>query len=109
MPLMPNLIISRYEEMCALSAQMVTAAQSNDWEHLVQLERKVAALRDALMRDDDNSALGDGERESKARMIQRILEDDAEVRRHTEPWMDDLRRFLGGAARRRQVERAYGA
>jgi flagellar protein FliT len=41
-------------------------------------------------------------------MIQRILKDDAEVRRHTEPWMEQVRRFLNGDARKRQVDRAYG-
>ena len=107
MPFMPT-PISRYEEICALSAQMVAAARANDWQRLVALEHDVASLRDALMQDDDNSTLSDAERENKARMIQRILEDDAEVRRHTEPWMDDLRRFLGGTAKKRQVERAYG-
>ena len=105
---MPSQIISRYEEICALSAQMVAAARANDWDRLVELEHSVAALRDCLLREDDNSALDDAEREAKARMIQRILEDDAEVRRHTEPWMDDLRRLLGGAAKKRQLARAYG-
>jgi len=107
MLLMPSQIISRYEEICALSARMVAAARSNDWDQLMVLEHSVALLRDGLLREDDNSALNDAERESKARMIQRILEDDAEVRRHTEPWMDDLRRFLGGAAKKRQLARAY--
>ena len=106
MLLMPSQI-SRYEEMCALSAQMVAAARASDWDQLVSLEHQVAQLRDALA-EDDGSTLDDAERESKARMIQRILEDDAEVRRHTEPWMDDLRRLLGGAAKKRQIERAYG-
>ena len=100
--------ISRYEEICALSAQMVAAARANDWDRLVALEHDVAAVRDGLLRDDDNNALSEAERESKARMIQRILDDDAEVRRHTEPWMDDLRRLLGGAAKKRQLARAYG-
>ena len=108
MRLMPSQIISRYEEICALSAQMVAAAQANDWDRLVELEHSVAALRDSLMREDDNIAMSEAEREHKARMIQRILDDDAEVRRHTEPWMDDLRRLLGGAAKKRQLERAYG-
>ena len=107
MLLMPSQI-SRYEEICALSAQMVAAARANDWDRLVALEHDVAAVRDGLLHDDDNNALSEAERESKARMIQRILDDDAEVRRHTEPWMDDLRRLLGGAAKKRQLARANG-
>lgn len=99
--------IRHYEEMRALSAKMVAAARARDWETLVALERSVAKLRDALL-DDDNAALSDAEKETKARLIQCILEDDAEVRRHTEPQMEEVRRFLGNAAKKRQIERAYG-
>jgi flagellar protein FliT len=45
----------------------------------------------------------------KRSLIQRILEDDAEVRRHTEPWMEHVRQFLGDGLRRRDVEKAYAA
>lgn len=105
MLLMPSQI-TLYEDMSALSAQMVIAARAQDWEALVALERAVAALRDTLVNDDDS--LSEPELERKTRLIQRILDDDAEVRRHTEPWMEQLRQFLGGA-NRRQDERSCGA
>jgi len=100
--------ISRYEEMCALSARMVEAARGQDWDALVALEKSVAALRQVLA-DEDNSGLSSADIERKAALIRQILLDDAEVRRHTEPWMEHLRRYLGDAARKRQVDRAYGA
>lgn len=101
--------ISRYQQISTLSTQMVEAARAGDWDNLVVLERAVVVLRDALMTDDDNGALSEQDLELKAQLIQRILDNDAEVRRHTEPWMEHLRQFLGGASKRRQVERAYGA
>lgn len=101
--------ISLYEEMGALSARMVDAARANDWESLITLESAVAVLRGKLMSEDSNVDLTDAELERKTRLIQRILEDDAEVRRHTEPWMEQVRKFLGSGAKQRQVERAYGA
>jgi flagellar protein FliT len=101
--------IDIYEEMSALSARMVEAAQANDWENLIGLEKSVVALRRLLEVDDDNSRLSAREFELKRTLIQRILDDDAEVRRHTEPWMEQVRQFLGGSARRKQVEGAYGA
>jgi flagellar protein FliT len=101
--------IDIYEEMSALSARMVDAARANDWENLIQLEKSVVALRRLLTLDDDNSRLTPGEVEMKRSLIQRILDDDAEIRRHTEPWMEQVRQFLGGNARRKQVESAYGA
>ncbi|HMX16137.1 MAG TPA: flagellar protein FliT [Rhodocyclaceae bacterium] len=101
-----------YQQMSALSAEMVEAARQGDWDRLIRLEKSVAALRDALIAQDAADPKGGAlatEQEQKALLIQRILEDDAEIRRHTEPWMEKVRQFLGGNAKRRQVELAYGA
>lgn len=105
--LMPSQI-ELYQQMSALSADMVAAAQTQDWDRLVELERAVSALRDKLMTDDGGN-LDENERTAKAALIQRILDDDAEIRRHTEPWMEHVRKFLGDGARQRQIEKAYGA
>ena len=101
--------IDLYQEMSTLSASMVEAAQSHDWDELISLEQRVASLRNSLMADDDNSRLSPGERTLKAALIQRILDDDAEIRRHTEPWMEHVRHFLGDARVKRRVDQAYGA
>lgn len=101
--------IEIYQEMSTLSSRMVEAARANDWDSLIRLEKSVVALRLSLAADDDNSRLTAAEIEAKRTLIQRILDDDAEIRRHTEPWMEQVRQFLGGSARRKQVESAYGA
>ncbi|MFZ5464031.1 MAG: flagellar protein FliT [Pseudomonadota bacterium] len=100
--------LQMYETMSALSAQMVAAAQANDWERLVALEKDCAGLARHLQ-GAEPLALSAEERGRKAELIRRILSDDAEVRRHTEPWMEHVRQFLGGAARERKVRDAYGA
>lgn len=101
--------IELYEEMSLLSSRMVDAARAGDWDNLIELEHGVAGLRDALMAtpEDHNSLATDLDR--RRSLIQRILEDDAEVRRHTEPWMEHVRRYLGDSARRHDVEAAYAA
>ncbi len=100
--------IEIYEQMCALSTRMVEAARASDWEGLIDLEHSVEGLRQTLLRDgnsgEDNPRLAERKRE----LIQRILRDDAEVRRHTEPWMEQVRRFLTGNVRKHQVDQAYG-
>ena len=101
--------IELYEEMTVLSARMVEAARRNDWDSLIELERSVSELRLRLAGEDDNGRLDLIERERKAALIQRILADDAEIRRHTEPWMEQVRQFLGGARKKRQVDQTYGA
>ncbi|MDP2823774.1 MAG: flagellar protein FliT [Sulfuritalea sp.] len=101
--------IELYEEMSLLSSRMVEAARAGDWDNLIELEHGVSSLRNALMAtpEDSNSPATDLNR--RRSLIQRILEDDAEVRRHTEPWMEHVRKYLGDSARRRDVEKAYAA
>ncbi len=97
--------IELYEELSFLSARMVEAARANDWESLVELERDISGLRGTLAALGDNNALAT-DLTRKLSLIQRILEDDAEVRRHTEPWMERLRQFLGDQARRGEVRQS---
>ena len=88
--------IEIYEDMSQLSARMVEAARIQDWTLLASLEESVAKLRKTLEADDDIGVLSADESERKRTLIQQILEDDAEVRRHTEPWMEQLCRLLNG-------------
>ena len=104
--------LDRYEEIRALSSEMVDAARLNDWERLVTLERRVGVLRDELIANagfSPEAVAGTPETERKRGLIQQILEDDAEIRRHTEPWMEHVRQFLGSQNHRRQVQHAYAA
>lgn len=87
--------IKLYEEISTLSQHMVNAAQANNWDRLVELECRVAALRNKLIASDASLALSTPELLHKQGLIQQILEDDAEIRRHTEPWMERVRHFLG--------------
>jgi flagellar protein FliT len=101
--------IELYEEMSLLSSRMVAAARAGEWDCLIELEHGVTHLRNTLMATaDDGSALASDQIRKRA-LIQRILEDDAEVRRHTEPWMEHVRKYLGDTTRRRDVQNAYAA
>jgi flagellar protein FliT len=101
--------IELYEEMSLLSSRMVEAARAGDWDNLIELEHGVASLRNTLMAtpEDSNAPATDVAR--RRSLIQCILEDDAEVRRHTEPWMEHVRKYLGDSTRRRDVQKAYAA
>ena len=101
--------IELYEEMSLLSSRMVDAARAGEWDNLIELELGVAGLRNALMATPEDSSAPGADLDRRRNLIQRILEDDAEVRRHTEPWMEHVRKYLGNSARRRDVEKAYAA
>ena len=104
--------IQLYKQMSRLSTRMVRAARASDWDRLIELEREVAALRDAL---GENAVLDvtagdvglDAEVGEKRRLIQLILQDDAEVRRHTEPWMEKVRMFLGQDHQRQNFDQPF--
>ncbi|MBU0603782.1 MAG: flagellar protein FliT [Gammaproteobacteria bacterium] len=82
------------EDMRQLSSHMVDAARANDWDRLVSLEQNVSALRSRIA-DNDEPAATPAERARKIELMRQILADDAEVRRHVEPWMQQVKVFLG--------------
>ena len=105
--------IELYRQMSVLSARMVRAARASDWDRLIDLETEVAALREALGESvvlDPSTGGGDSldvEVGEKRRLIQSILRDDAEVRRHTEPWMEKVRMFLGQDNQRSNYDQPF--
>lgn len=104
--------LNLYESMSGLSAQMAEAARANDWNQLSALEHQVSSLREQMVEQDPrqpNTALSETERRRKVELIKRILADDREVRRHTDPWMDSMRQMLGGNVRGRAMRNAYTA
>lgn len=101
--------IDIFESMHAISAGMAKAAAACDWDRLVALEQECARLARQIEGDKPPARLSEAERARKMDLIRQILDDDAEVRRHTEPWMAHVRQFLGGGARERSVRKAYGA
>lgn len=106
--------LALYEKMSGLSAEMALAARANDWDQVAALESEITRMRNTLVSLDPierpaPTSLSETERRKKAELIKRILADDREVRRHTEPWLDSVRSMLGGTARSRNVRAAYSA
>jgi flagellar protein FliT len=103
--------VTLYERMSELSAMMVNAARATDWDRLSGLELEVRQIRDELQRLEPAEGpalpLSGTDRQRKMELIKQILQDDREVRRHTEPWMESVRAMLGGNARGRAVRAAY--
>jgi flagellar protein FliT len=82
------------EDMHQLSSHMVDAARANDWDRLVALELDVSMLRQRIA-DNDEPVASPAERARKVDLIKQIIAHDAEVRRHVEPWMAQVKVFLG--------------
>lgn len=95
------------EHMAALSSQMVTAAQANDWDTLVQLEEQMTAVRTQL-ENTPPAVPSDADTLARhAALLHQMQEDQAKVMEHVRPWMDSARNLLAGHAKGRAVHKAY--
>jgi flagellar protein FliT len=100
-------IMATYEALLGISAHMLEAARSSDWERLVDLETDCRNLVAGLRAQDAWEPLTDPLRIRKAAIIRKVLADDAEIRRITEPWMTTLQYLLRSVTHERTLQRAY--
>lgn len=96
---MTNPMLSYYQALEKASADMLSAARQADWEQVVKLEGACVLLIAQLKQAAECAALGPAEEQTKGRLMQRILLNDAEIRNLAEPWLEDLDRLLNGRPR----------
>jgi flagellar protein FliT len=89
-------LLQYYEAIEQASADMLMAARSGDWDHVVKLEGACAVLISQLKHAASAQALDTEEAQLKSRIMQRILINDAEIRQLAEPWLEDLDGILAG-------------
>ena len=103
-----NQVIENYESLSAITAQMREAAARGEWDKLTALEvqcrEHVAAMKTA---DAATPVLSEQARKRKVELIHRILDDDAAIRSHTEPWMAQLQRIMQSSRTEQRVRQAY--
>ncbi|MBD3894212.1 flagellar protein FliT [Hydrogenophaga sp.] len=87
---METSLLAYYKAIESASQQMLQAAQSQDWDQVVRLESTCAVLIAQLRDKSRILELAAEDRREKARIMQRILRTDAEIRCLAEPWLNDL-------------------
>lgn len=93
---MTQTLLTYYEAIEQASADMLAAARDGDWDRVVKLEGACVLLISQLKHAARDKALSDDEARMKARIMQRILVNDAEIRHLAEPWLEDLDQMLAG-------------
>lgn len=106
--LSPAQIIATYERVAAIMGRMRIAAQSANWNELKTLEAHCAKLVAILQRSPEAAVLSQSEKRRKFELLRQLLADDAEIRRHTEPWMEKLKSLIHTTSKTRKVNQAYG-
>ena len=100
-------VLSLYESVAQASEQMVAAARASDWEALVAAESDCATRIEHLKSIGANRSLGAAGDKRRFDILRNVLAHDAEIRRLTQPWVEQLERMLGSAAAGRRVGEAY--
>lgn len=101
-------VISLYETVASITDLMLAAARCADWETLSGLETRMASHIQMLKDSEPPAALSGDLREQKVRAIQKILADDREIRRITEPWMAQLSALISSSGAERKLHQLYG-
>ena len=89
-------LLNYYQAIEKASEDMLDAARTGNWDHVLKLEGACALLIAQLKQTAAGNPLGDQEAQFKSRIMQRILVNDAEIRQLAEPWLDDLDQLLAG-------------
>jgi flagellar protein FliT len=88
-------LLDYYKAIESASQQMLVAAQTENWDQVVQLESTCAVLIEQLRGKARNNKLSSEERREKLSIMQRILRTDAEIRLLAEPWLSDIELLVG--------------
>ncbi|MBS0298504.1 MAG: flagellar protein FliT [Proteobacteria bacterium] len=99
--------LETYDAILATTGKMLTAAQNNEWDQLIQLENECRQLTESLIQNDQEPILDKELLQKKVKIIHQILADDAQIRAITEPWMLKLQDMLNISSRTRNLELAY--
>ncbi len=94
---MTSALLNYYQAIERASQDMLEAARVGNWDDVLKLEGACALLISQLKQSaTSEKPLGVEEAQFKARIMQRILVNDAEVRQLAEPWLEDLDALLAG-------------
>lgn len=102
-------IISIYEEILATTNKMLDAAQKNEWDTLINLEKQCRELTHKLIANEAECTLSHELQQKKIKIIHQVLHDDAQIRSITEPWMTKLQEMINTNTYKRNLQQAYQA
>jgi len=93
---MSQMLIDYYKAIEDSSRQMLNAAKSEDWDQVVHFEGACAVLIEQLRARSHSEELLPEQRSEKARIMQRILQNDAQIRYLAEPWLAHCEQAFDG-------------
>jgi flagellar protein FliT len=89
---MSKTLIDYYLAIEDSSRKMLSAAESKNWDQVVQFEGACAVLIEQLRLQARSEELLPEHRAAKVKIMQRILMNDAQIRYLAEPWLEEFER-----------------
>jgi flagellar protein FliT len=102
-------VIENYEFLSSITAQMRMAATHGQWDQLEKLEKQCSQHVEVMKTQDMGIPPDESIRLRKMELIRKILEDDAEIRNHTEPWVAQLQRIMHSTGQERRLQQTYSS
>ena len=93
---MSHILIDYYKAIEDSSRKMLDAAKSEDWEQVMRFEGACAVLIEQLRDRAQQEQLLPEQRTEKTRIMQRILNNDAQIRYLAEPWLSHCEQSIDG-------------
>lgn len=94
---MENKLLGYYHAIEESSRMMLEAAQAEDWDRVVRYEGTCAVLIEQLRTRSRCETLDARARMEKTHIMQRILQNDAQIRILAEPWLAHCEQQLEGS------------
>jgi flagellar protein FliT len=94
---MSQILLDYYRAIEDSSAKMLAAAKVENWEEVVRYEGACAVLIEQLRQRARAEDLRPEQRAEKTQIMQRILNNDAQIRYLAEPWLAHLDRDQAAA------------
>lgn len=101
-------LLSAYQSLFDTSSDMLALARAADWAALVEQESEYLVQVERIRRMDAQQSLDESRAAQKAALLEQILEQDMEIRRHLVARRDELGELIGSSRRQQAVNRAYG-
>ena len=93
---MSQMLIDYYKAIEDSSRKMLSAAKAEDWDQVVRFEGACAVLIEQLRARANSEELLPAQRTEKTRIMQRILNNDAQIRYLAEPWLTHCEQAFDG-------------
>jgi flagellar protein FliT len=91
---MSQMLLDYYIAIEESSRKMLEAAKAEDWDQVVQYEGACAILIEQLRFKSQAEELAPEHRSEKAKIMQRILRNDAQIRCLAEPWLTQFEQIF---------------